>query len=50
MKRHLALYILVLLSSSVLHAQKVKELFQTDELLEFTLTMNMKEVYQLERT
>jgi hypothetical protein len=46
MKRHLALCILVLLSYSVVQAQKVKELFQTDELLEFTLTMDMKEVYR----
>ena len=46
MKRHLTLFILVILSYSVVQAQKVKELFRTDELLEFTLTMDMKEVYR----
>ncbi len=46
MKRHLPLFIFVILSYSVVHAQKVKELFRTDEMLEFTITMDMKEVYR----
>ena len=46
MKRQLSLYLFFILSTLLVHSQKVKKLFQTDEVLEFTLTMNMKEVYR----
>ena len=45
MKRKLTLFLIVFLSATVVRAQKAKELFLSDELLEFTLTMDMKEVY-----
>lgn len=46
MKRQLSLFLLFILSTLVAHSQEVKKIFQTDEVLDFTLTMNMKEVYR----
>ena len=46
MKKQLSLFLFFILSTLLVHSQKVKKLFQTDEVLEFTLTMNMKEVYR----
>jgi len=45
MKRLFSLFLFVILSTSLVQSQKPKELFRTDEVLEFTMTMDMKEVY-----
>lgn len=45
MKRLLSLFLCFILSVAAVQSQKVKELFRTDEVLELTLTMDMKEVY-----
>ena len=45
MKRKLIIFLLVLFSAAVARTQKAKELFQSDEILEFTMTMDMKKVY-----
>ena len=46
MKTKLIFFLLVVLSTPIFWAQNVKELFRSDEMLEFTLTMDMKEVYR----
>jgi len=46
MKRQLSLLLLLILSTLAVQSQEVKKLFQSDEILEITMTMNMKEVYR----
>ena len=45
MKKKLIIILLVLLTAATARSQKTKELFQSDEILEFTMTMDMKKVY-----